>query len=156
MSWWQLEEKSLNILKTIPNMTKCEKETSNNCLMGIKSPTYKCKHHLFSRQEYIHYQPLPFFSSLYIYVGKCISLYLLSVSPNDLYFMQKLAVLSLLEKAEIEVLANTWCDHRRWEQIRAVCVWWCICLEIFMLHCFDFTIFETCTRQQCSKNNKII
>lgn len=25
-----------------------------------------------------------------------------------------------------------------------------------MLHCFDFTIFETCTRQQCSKNNKII
>jgi len=42
-----------------------------------------------------------------IYVGKCISLYLLSVSPNDLYFTQELAILSLLEKAEIEVLANT-------------------------------------------------
>lgn len=47
MSWWQLEEESLNILKTVPNMTKCKKETSNNCLMEIKSPTYKCKHNLF-------------------------------------------------------------------------------------------------------------
>lgn len=121
MSWWQLEEKSLNILKTIPNMTKYEKETSNNCLMGIKSPTYKCKHHLFSRQEYMYYDPPPFFSSLSIYIGKCISLYLLSISPNDLYFMQGLAMLSLLEKAKIEVLANTWCDHGKCERIKAVC-----------------------------------
>lgn len=87
-------------------MTKYEKKTSNNCLMGIKSPTYKCKHHLFSRQEYIYYEPLPFFSILNISVGKSVSLFLLSISPNDLYFMQELAVLSLLEKAEIEVLAN--------------------------------------------------
>lgn len=88
-------------------MTKYEKETSNNCLMGIKSPRYRCKHHLFCRQVYIYYDPLPFFSPLNIYVGKCISLCLLSISPNDLYFMQELAVLSLLEKAKIEVLANT-------------------------------------------------
>lgn len=103
-------------------MTKCEKETSNNCLMGIKSPMYKCKHHLFSRQEYIYYDPLPSFSSLNIYVGKCIFLFPLSISSNDLYFMQELAVLSLLEKAKIEVLANTWCDHRKCKWIKAVCV----------------------------------
>lgn len=48
-----------------------------------------------------------FFPSLNIYVGKCISLYLLFVSPNDLYFMQEIAVLSLLEKTETEVLVNT-------------------------------------------------
>lgn len=47
MSWWQLEEKSLNILKTIPNMTKYEKETSNNCLSGVKNTTYKCKQFIF-------------------------------------------------------------------------------------------------------------
>lgn len=49
MSWWQLEEKSLNILKTIPNMTKYEKEASNNFFMRMKNNTYKCKHNLFSR-----------------------------------------------------------------------------------------------------------
>lgn len=85
-------------------MTKYEKETSNNCLMGIKDTTYKFKHNFLGKNIYIMILLLFFLSE---YKGKYISLYLLSVSPNDLYFMQELAVLSLLEKAETEFLANT-------------------------------------------------
>lgn len=67
MSWWQLEEKSLNILKTIQNMTKYEKkETSNNCIKGINNTTYKCKHYFLDKNMYIMILYLSF--SLWIYV----------------------------------------------------------------------------------------